>query len=116
MLAGIAMNTAGVTRRIYDFAECLAGWLRGGLAHVNVIGSVIFAGMSGSAVADAAGLRDHRDQGDGRRAAAGDFARHRDRGVGDGGPIVPSVPLLFYGSSPMPRSDASSWGASCRGS
>ncbi|HEX9899043.1 MAG TPA: TRAP transporter large permease subunit, partial [Candidatus Methylomirabilis sp.] len=56
MLTGMAMNTAGITHRIYDFAECLVGRFRGGLAHVNVIGSVIFAGMSGSAVADAAGL------------------------------------------------------------
>ena len=50
------MNSAGITNRIYDFAVALAGWMRGGLAHVNIIGSVIFAGMSGTAIADAAGL------------------------------------------------------------
>src|SRR5215211_431510 len=56
ILAGNLMNTAGITNRIYDFAAAAAGWMRGGLAHVNIIGSVIFAGMSGTAIADAAGL------------------------------------------------------------
>ena len=56
IFAGNLMNTAGITNRIYDFAVALAGWMRGGLAHVNIIGSVIFAGMSGTAIADAAGL------------------------------------------------------------
>jgi TRAP-type mannitol/chloroaromatic compound transport system permease large subunit len=49
ILAGNLMNSAGITNRIYDFAVALAGWTRGGLAHVNIIGSVIFAGMSGTA-------------------------------------------------------------------
>ena len=44
ILAGNLMNSAGITNRIYDFAAAAAGWMRGGLAHVNVIGSVIFAG------------------------------------------------------------------------
>jgi TRAP-type C4-dicarboxylate transport system permease large subunit len=56
ILAGNLMNSAGITNRIYDFAVALAGWTRGGLAHVNIIGSVIFSGMSGTAIADAAGL------------------------------------------------------------
>ena len=56
ILAGNLMNSAGITNRIYDFAVAAVGWLRGGLGHVNVVGSVIFAGMSGTAVADAGGL------------------------------------------------------------
>src|SRR6476620_1241686 len=56
ILAGNLMNSAGITNRIYDFAVALCGWMRGGLAHVNIMGSVIFAGMSGTAIADAAGL------------------------------------------------------------
>src|SRR5215208_3919927 len=56
ILAGNLMNSAGITNRIYNFALALVGWLKGGLGHVNVIGSVIFAGMSGTAVADAGGL------------------------------------------------------------
>lgn len=53
ILAGNLMNTAGITNRIYDFATAAVGWMHGGLGHVNVVGSVIFAGMSGTAVADA---------------------------------------------------------------
>src|ERR1700674_901596 len=56
ILAGNLMNSAGITNRIYNFALALVGWMRGGLGHVNVVGSVIFAGMSGTAIADAAGL------------------------------------------------------------
>jgi hypothetical protein len=55
ILAGNLMNIAGVTGRIYSFALALVGWMKGGLAQVNIIGSVIFAGMSGTALADAAG-------------------------------------------------------------
>ena len=56
ILAGNLMNIAGVTGRIYRFAVSLVGWMKGGLGHVNIIGSVIFSGMSGTAIADAAGL------------------------------------------------------------
>src|SRR5690348_16359999 len=56
IMAGNLMNHAGITNRIYNFALALVGWLKGGLGHVNIIGSVIFAGMSGTAIADAAGL------------------------------------------------------------
>ena len=56
LFAGDLMNTSGVTRRIFRFAESLVGHIPGGLAHVNVLASVIFAGMSGSATADASGL------------------------------------------------------------
>ena len=98
MLTGMAMNTAGITNRIYNFAECLAGRFRGGLAHVNVIGSVIFAGMSGSAVADAAGLgtieiKAMTDEGYPRAFSAAVTAASATIG-----PIIPpSVPLLIYG-------------------
>lgn len=56
MLAANVMNASGVTDRIFRFANCLVGHLRGGLGHVNVLASMVFAGMSGTAVADAAGL------------------------------------------------------------
>src|ERR1041385_5837960 len=55
ILAGNLMNSAGITNRIYDFAVALAGWTRGGLAHVNIIGSGIFAGISGTPVRAAGG-------------------------------------------------------------
>mgnify|MGYP003571214732 CR=1 FL=1 len=56
ILAGNLMNTAGITNRIFTFAKACVGWMRGGLGHVNVGASVVFAGMSGAAVADAGGL------------------------------------------------------------
>ncbi|MGI6034173.1 MAG: TRAP transporter large permease [Limnochordia bacterium] len=56
ILAGNLMNTGGITRRIIRLAQALVGHIRGGLALVNVIASMFFAGVSGSAVADTASL------------------------------------------------------------
>jgi tripartite ATP-independent transporter DctM subunit len=56
VLAGHLLNRAGIADRIFAFADALVGHIRGGLAHVNVVASMIFAGMSGVAQADAAGL------------------------------------------------------------
>jgi tripartite ATP-independent transporter DctM subunit len=56
LLAGKLMNAGSITERIFNFSQSLVGYLPGGLGYVNVLGSVIFAGMSGNAVADAAGL------------------------------------------------------------
>lgn len=56
ILAAEIMNSTGMTERLFRFASVLTGWMRGGLAQVNIVGSVIFAGISGTAVADAAGL------------------------------------------------------------
>jgi tripartite ATP-independent transporter DctM subunit len=56
ILAGNVMNRGGIAARIYGFALALVGHIRGGLAHVNVLASMIFAGMSGVAQADAAGI------------------------------------------------------------
>ena len=56
ILAGELMNTGGITRRIIRFSNVLVGHIKGGLSHVNVITSMIFAGISGSSTADAAGV------------------------------------------------------------
>lgn len=56
MLAGELMNRGGITVRLVEFAQALMGHLRGGLAHVNVLSSILFAGLSGSAVADVSAL------------------------------------------------------------
>lgn len=56
MLAGKIMNEGGVATRIFDFCNTLVGHIPGGLGHVNVFCSVIFAGMSGSALADTGGI------------------------------------------------------------
>jgi len=56
MLAGELMNRGGITERLVEFAQAMMGHLRGGLAHVNVLSSMLFAGLSGSAVADTSAL------------------------------------------------------------
>jgi TRAP-type mannitol/chloroaromatic compound transport system permease large subunit len=53
ILAGNLMNTAGMTDRIFGFARALVGHVRGGLAHVSVLASMLFAGVSGAALAEA---------------------------------------------------------------
>ena len=56
ILAGEIMNHGGITLRLVTFAKTLVGHLRGGLAHVNIVSSMLFAGLSGSAVADTSAL------------------------------------------------------------
>jgi TRAP-type C4-dicarboxylate transport system permease large subunit len=97
ILAGNLMNNAGVTNRIYNFALALVGWLKGGLGHVNVLGSMIFAGMSGTAIADAAGLgtieiKAMKDHGYDAEFAVGVTAASATLG-----PIIPpSLPFVIY--------------------
>ncbi|MCW5634668.1 MAG: TRAP transporter large permease [Rubrivivax sp.] len=97
ILAGNLMNNAGITNRIYNFALALVGWLKGGLGHVNVVGSVIFAGMSGTAIADAAGLgtveiKAMKDHGYSKEFAVGVTAASATLG-----PIIPpSLPFVIY--------------------
>lgn len=97
ILAGNLMNSAGITNRIYNFALALVGWLKGGLGHVNVLGSVIFAGMSGTAIADAAGLgtieiKAMKDHGYPTEFAVGVTAASATLG-----PIIPpSLPFVIY--------------------
>ena len=98
ILAGNLMNSAGVTNRIFEFAIALVGWLKGGLGHVNVVGSVVFSGMSGTAVADAGGLgtieiKAMRDHGYPVGFAVGITAASATLG-----PIIPpSLPIVIYG-------------------
>ncbi|NNU80951.1 TRAP transporter large permease [Halovulum dunhuangense] len=56
MLAGELMNRGGITLRLVEFSQAIMGHLRGGLAHVNILSSILFAGLSGSAVADTSAL------------------------------------------------------------
>lgn len=98
ILAGNLMNIAGVTGRIYAFAVALVGWMRGGLGQVNIIGSVIFSGMSGTAIADAAGLgtieiKAMKDHGYSTEFSVGVTAASATLG-----PIIPpSLPFVIYG-------------------
>jgi len=98
ILAANVMNKGSVTPRIFGFANSLVGHLRGGLGHVNVLASMIFAGMSGTAVADAAGLgaleiRAMRDQGYPLKYSTGITGASSVIG-----PIIPpSVAMVIYG-------------------
>ncbi len=98
ILAGNLMNNAGITNRIYNYALALVGWMKGGLGHVNVVGSVVFAGMSGTAIADAAGLgtieiKAMKDHGYSTEFAVGVTAASATLG-----PIIPpSLPFVIYG-------------------
>ncbi len=98
IFAGHLMNEAKVTDRIFAFARALVGWMPGGLGHVNIGSSVIFAGMSGAAVADAGGLgaieiKAMQDAGYDKPFAVGLTAASSTIG-----PIIPpSLALIVYG-------------------
>lgn len=98
ILTGILMNSAGVTTRIFDFARAMMGHWTGGMGHVNIGASLIFSGMSGSALADAGGLGQL------------EIKAMRDEGYDDDicggltaasciiGPLVPpSIAMIIYG-------------------
>ena len=98
ILTGILMNSAGITTRIFNFALAMVGHYTGGMGHVNIAASLIFSGMSGSALADAGGLGQL------------EIKAMRDAGYEDGlcggitaascifGPLVPpSIAMIIYG-------------------
>lgn len=98
VLTGILMNGSGITERIFNFAKALLGHYTGGMGHVNVAASLIFSGMSGSAIADAGGLGQL------------EIKAMRDEGYDDDicggitaasciiGPLVPpSISMIIYG-------------------
>ncbi len=98
ILAAEIMNTGTMTERLLRFCQMLVGRLRGGLAQVNVVQSIIFAGMSGSAIADAAGsgrLMQAMMTREGRYPPA--FAAALTAASAVIGPIIPpSIPLVIY--------------------
>jgi tripartite ATP-independent transporter DctM subunit len=99
ILAGNIMNSTGVTDRIFDFCGKLVGHIKGGLAHANVLASIIFAGMSGAAIADAGGLgaielKAMKDAGYDE-----DFSLAVTAASSVVGPIIPpSIPAVVYGT------------------
>src|SRR5580765_900190 len=98
ILAGNLMNNAGITNRIYNFALALVGWMKGGLGHVNIIGSVIFAGMSGTAIADAAGLGTIEIKAMKEHGYSTEFSVGVTAASATLGPIIPpSLPFVIYG-------------------
>ncbi|MGI6031625.1 MAG: TRAP transporter large permease [Eubacteriales bacterium] len=97
ILAGIIMNSGGITERIFKFADLCVGWIPGGLGHANVFASVIFAGMSGTAVADAAGLGAIELKAMQDAGFDEDFSLAVTGASSIIGPIIPpSVPMVLY--------------------
>ncbi len=98
LYAGKVMNTGGITTRIFRFAKALAGFLHGGLGHVNVVASIIFAGMTGTAVSDAAGLGAVEIRAMNEAGYDPEFAVAITAASSTIGPIIPpSIPLVIYG-------------------
>jgi len=97
ILAGEIMNAAGITKRLFNFPLSLIGHIKGGLAHVNILASMLFAGMSGAAIADTAGLgkielKAMKDEGYDREFSAAITAASSTVG-----PIIPpSTTLIVY--------------------
>ena len=99
ILAGNLMNAGKITEKIFDTAKELVGWIPGGLGHANVVASIIFAGMSGSAVADAGGLGAIEMEAMRKNGYDDDFASAVTASSSVIGPIFPpSIPLIIYGS------------------
>lgn len=98
LLMGNLMNTGGMTNRIFKFANSMVGHLRGGLGHVNIVASIIFAGMSGTAVSDAAGLGTVEIEAMNKAGYDEDFSCAVTAASSTVGPIIPpSIPLVIYG-------------------
>lgn len=98
ILAAKLMNTGGITRRIFRACSALIGWIPGGLGHANVLASIVFSGMSGSAVADAGGLGQIEVDAMIDDGFDPDFAAAVTGASATIGPIIPpSIPMVVYG-------------------
>jgi len=99
IMTGSLMNTGGMTQRIFLFCQRLVGHIRGGLGHVNVVQSMIFAGMSGSAIADAGGVGMVAMQAMVKAGFSPAFSGAVTAASSTIGPIIPpSIPLVIFGS------------------
>lgn len=97
IFAASVMNSGTVSERLFDFALAIVGRLRGGLAHVNIIVSVIFSGMSGSAIADAAGPGIVSIRMMQKNGYSAEFSGALTAASSTIGPIIPpSIPLVIY--------------------
>ena len=99
ILAGNLMNGGGITERIIRFANALVGWVRGGLGLTNVAASMLFGGISGTAVADAASIGGMMIPGMQKAGYPADFSAAVTAASSTVGPIIPpSVPMIIVGS------------------
>jgi C4-dicarboxylate transporter DctM subunit len=98
MFTGVIMEAGGISRRIIDFANSLVGWLPGGLAAVTVVSAMFFAGISGSAAADAAAVGAILIPAMKKSGYESDFAAAVQASGGSIGVIIPpSIPMIIFG-------------------
>jgi tripartite ATP-independent transporter DctM subunit len=99
ILAGNLMNRGGITERIIRFANSLVGWIRGGLGLTNVGASMLFGGITGTAVADAASIGGVMIPGMKKAGYPADFSAAVTAASSTVGPIIPpSVPMIIVGA------------------
>ena len=97
ILAGAIMNTSGISRRLMDFCTALVGWMRGALAQVNVVTSMFFAEISGSAVADIAATGPIIIPAMKKRGYPGPFTAAVTSSTASLAIIIPpSIPMILY--------------------
>ncbi|SEB64604.1 TRAP transporter, DctM subunit [Nitratireductor aquibiodomus] len=98
ILAAAILNSAGITRHLFGFARALVGHITGGLGHVNVLASLFFSGMSGSALADAGGLGKMEIESMREAGYDDDFSGAVTAASSMIGPLVPpSITMVLYG-------------------
>ena len=98
MFTGTIMEAGGISRRIIDFANALVGWLPGGLAAVTIVSAMFFAGISGSAAADAAAVGAILIPAMKKSGYDSDFAAAVQASGGSIGVIIPpSIPMIIFG-------------------
>ena len=99
VLAGNLMKRGGITERIIRFSNALFGWVRGGLGLTNIAASMLFGGITGTAVADAASIGGVMIPGMKKAGYSGDFSAAVTAASSTVGPIIPpSVPMIIVGS------------------
>lgn len=99
IIAGELMNACGITERIVAFARSLVGHIRGGLAHVSIVSSMFFSGISGSATADASALGSMMIPAMKKNGFDADYAVAVNASSSAMGPIIPpSIMMVIYGS------------------
>ncbi|ARE42103.1 TRAP-type C4-dicarboxylate transport system, large permease component [Rhodovulum sp. P5] len=99
ILAGNLMNRGGITQRIVRFANALVGWIRGGLGLTNIAASMLFGGITGTAVADAASIGGVLIPGMKKAGYPADFSAAVTAASSTVGPIIPpSVPMIIVGA------------------
>lgn len=99
ILAGNLMNRGGITHRIIRFANSLVGWIRGGLGLTNIAASMLFGGITGTAVADAASIGGVMIPGMKKAGYPADFSAAVTAASSTVGPIIPpSVPMIIVGA------------------